>query len=543
MTHPAALTACMALMLLSLTSAATSDRRVREPQYERLDPPVDASRLARAEHETQTWCDDVLGCLNITDEWYSEYRPINVLPLTRAKINTRFYLHTPENRATDEDVFLMAGDAWTVDASTFNPSRPTKFIIHGFIENGNVGWMKDMAQELLNQGDYNVIRVNWGGGSLPMYFQASANTRVVGLEIGYLVNWLTDQYGVDPLTVHLIGHSLGSHISGYAGEQIKGLGRISGMDPAGPYFTGTLPMVRLDPTDAVFVDALHTDADTIFLLGYGTEQPMGHLDFYPNSGHDQPGCDPVSIGIQWILPGDVGEDSKDIVSCSHARAIYLYMDSIRSSCNFLSHECASYAEFEAGNCVSCGDDNAQCAYMGFHADEYPHKDTRVNARFYDDTDKKEPFCYYQYEVSLLADKPSEAEDWVVGKLFGTFYGDNGAIIDHTQITDDHTKIYHGEVNKIVFNSHTDVGKVMRTELEWRYNDQALKPGTYCMWPLCNRNLYVATVQISPFNAYPESKRIEQTEDFCSNNGETTEVKDGKSVSFASTGSCITEPLE
>ena len=28
--------------------------------------------------------------------------------------------------------------------------------------------------------------------------------------------------------MHMIGHSLGAHISGYAGEKITGLGRISG---------------------------------------------------------------------------------------------------------------------------------------------------------------------------------------------------------------------------------------------------------------------------------------------------------------------------
>ena len=45
----------------------------------------------------------------------------------------------------------------------------------------------------MDQGDYNVITVNWGGGSLPLtgldiYTQATANTRVVGLEIAYMVN-------------------------------------------------------------------------------------------------------------------------------------------------------------------------------------------------------------------------------------------------------------------------------------------------------------------------------------------------------------------
>ncbi len=32
---------------------------------------------------------------------------------------------------------------------------------------------------------------------------------------------------------HCIGHSLGSHICGYAGSRILGLGKITGLDPAG----------------------------------------------------------------------------------------------------------------------------------------------------------------------------------------------------------------------------------------------------------------------------------------------------------------------
>lgn len=36
---------------------------------------------------------------------------------------------------------------------------------------------------------------------------------------------------------------------------------FAALDPAGPQFTGTLPKDRLDPTDAQFVDVLHTDID------------------------------------------------------------------------------------------------------------------------------------------------------------------------------------------------------------------------------------------------------------------------------------------
>lgn len=70
--------------------------------------------------------------------------------------------------------------------------------------------------------------------------------------------------------MHIIGHSLGAHTAGYAGERIEGLGRITGLDPAEPYFQGMPPHTRLDTTDAKLVDVIHTDGTSIFLLGkYG----------------------------------------------------------------------------------------------------------------------------------------------------------------------------------------------------------------------------------------------------------------------------------
>jgi len=43
------------------------------------------------------------------------------------------------------------------------------------------------------------------------------------------------------------------------------------LDPAGPYFEDTDPSVRLDPTDAMFVDVIHTDGTHNLLLGLGME--------------------------------------------------------------------------------------------------------------------------------------------------------------------------------------------------------------------------------------------------------------------------------
>lgn len=38
------------------------------------------------------------------------------------------------------------------------------------------------------------------------------------------------------------------------------LGRITGMDPAAPLFTKTVTIVRLDRSDAKYVDIIHSNA-------------------------------------------------------------------------------------------------------------------------------------------------------------------------------------------------------------------------------------------------------------------------------------------
>jgi pancreatic triacylglycerol lipase len=47
-----------------------------------------------------------------------------------------------------------------------------------------------MKDELLKYDDYNVILLDWGGGSKPPYTQATANTRVVGAELAKLIRVL-----------------------------------------------------------------------------------------------------------------------------------------------------------------------------------------------------------------------------------------------------------------------------------------------------------------------------------------------------------------
>ena len=47
-----------------------------------------------------------------------------------------------------------------------------------------------MKNAFLTNGDYNVVLVDWGGGSSLPYTQATANTRVVGALIAKLIKYL-----------------------------------------------------------------------------------------------------------------------------------------------------------------------------------------------------------------------------------------------------------------------------------------------------------------------------------------------------------------
>lgn len=71
-----------------------------------------------------------------------------------------------------------------------------------------------MVNALLKAGNYNVMWVDWADGSVAEYTQAVANARVVGLELANFINYLKNKMGLNPQDIHIIGHSLGSHIAG-----------------------------------------------------------------------------------------------------------------------------------------------------------------------------------------------------------------------------------------------------------------------------------------------------------------------------------------
>ncbi|XP_049816195.1 pancreatic triacylglycerol lipase-like [Schistocerca nitens] len=272
--------------------------------------------------------------------------------------------------------------------------------------------MKEMAAEFLKREPSNVFIVQWDGEV--NYFQATQDIRVVALEIAALIKHLVVKCGLRGSDVHLVGHSLGAHTCGYVGQHVPGVGRITGLDPADPSYTYMPEFVRLDPSDADFVDVIHTDSQSILGNGLGMRQPVGHLDFFPNAGRYQPGCELWKVPEAALRKGVRGVVSAaaDFTVCSHSRAPRLFTESINSHCRFLAFRCASYMALHLGQCISCGNNMERCAVMGMDADKFmPAEGFSRNSSFFLTTANEPPFCQHPYAVRIFPADIHNTSHW------------------------------------------------------------------------------------------------------------------------------------
>ncbi|XP_061559232.1 lipase member H [Phycodurus eques] len=334
------------------------------------------------------------GCADLTD-----------LELAHAIIGTslriRLLLFT---RDTKHCGSLLSHTNFSADPH-FNLSRPTTFIIHGYRPTGTPPvWAHRIKDLLLARKDINVILVDWNRGAANVnYFKAVENTHKAGENLTAFLK-LMKEHGTSLSDIHMIGISLGAHISGFVGANLNGtIGRITALDPAGPEFTGATPENRLDPTDAQFVDALHTDIDA---LGY--REALGHIDFYANGGTDQPGC-PKTIfsGMSYF-------------KCDHQRSVYLYCESLNHTCTSRAFPCASYKDFRDGKCTSCeqfGD--AGCPVLGYDIDKWrPILLELGQTKTFFITNEKAPFCMANYRLDVVIWNEDDHWGYITVKLHG-----------------------------------------------------------------------------------------------------------------------------
>ncbi|XP_072828463.1 pancreatic triacylglycerol lipase [Vicugna pacos] len=403
-------------------------------------------------------CFERLGCFSDDAPWAGiTERPLKALPWDPKDVNTRFLLYTNENPNNFQEI---VADPSTISASNFKTDRITRFIIHGFIDNGEESWLVNMCKNLFQVESVNCICVDWKGGSQTTYTQAVQNIRIVGAEVAYFAEVLKSSFGYSLSNVHIIGHSLGSHAAGEAGRRTNGtVGRITGLDPAEPCFQDAPELVRLDPSDAQFVDVIHTDAAPMIPnLGFGMSQTVGHLDFFPNGGKEMPGCQ-KNILSQIVDIDGIWEGTRDFVACNHLRSYKYYSDSILNPDGFAGFSCASYSVFTANKCFPCPSEG--CPQMGHYADKFPGKTKDVGQTFYLNTGDASNFARWRYKATVTLSGKK-----VTGYILVSLFGDKGNSKQYEIFkgTLEPDSTYSNE-----FDSDVEVGDLQRVKFIWNNN--------------------------------------------------------------------------
>ncbi|EDW27150.1 GL16601 [Drosophila persimilis] len=254
-------------------------------------------------------------------------------------------------------------------------SKKLALFLHGWNDKGSKDWVQELLLTwTLFDASYNVCVVDWGNLSQNDYKTASMSIFDVGLTVAGIIMALEE---LRPSQFHrsnvtLAGYSLGAHAAGYAGAVLEGqVEQIIGLDPAGPLFSlpaEVSPKYRLDPSDAKFVQVLHTSGGSL-----GTSLKCGHADFYPNGGRA-----PQTNCKMFMNLRDM--QNTNPIACSHSAAAIFFRQSMDPQYPFVGYECGSYREFAAGYC-----DQNRRARFGIHSQR------RAQGSFYFTTASQQPY--------------------------------------------------------------------------------------------------------------------------------------------------------
>ncbi|KAH8417467.1 hypothetical protein KR222_000499, partial [Zaprionus bogoriensis] len=272
--------------------------------------------------------------LDGTSEWMDREEGELLLEngaLMEGRISTNavsFYLYTRSNPTDGKKI--EAKDA-SIRDSHFNKDHGTRFVIHGWTGSYTDDLNTEITKAWLSRGDHNVIIVDWSRARSVDYASSVLAVPGAGGKVGDMIKFLNEKHGMSLDSLYVIGHSLGAHVSGYAGKTV-GEGRIHtiiGLDPALPLFSYDKPDKRLSSNDAHYVESIQTNGGKLGFL-----KPIGKGAFYPNGGKKQPGCGLDATG-----------------SCSHSRSYYYYAEAVTED-NFGTIKCSDYEKAVAKECGS-----------------------------------------------------------------------------------------------------------------------------------------------------------------------------------------------
>lgn len=298
----------------------------------------------------------------------------------------RFFLWSGHNKFHPSQVELTLE---SIQKSHIDGSKPIIILSHGWNADGHeYGSRFASAYLSVGLGDWNIISIDWGRlESWANYPGAAEMTRHVGRHAATLVLLLT-QAGMDLSSIHLIGHSLGAHVVGFIGKEVQSMGlgkvsRITGLDPAKPFFELATIKDRIDKSDAEFVDIIHTNSGNLWDGCLSIPKPLGHIDFYPAGGEHQPGCTEACLGSNCI-----NMTIEDLFKggCSHDRANEYFIESIKSTppSRFLATSCRNWDDWLQEKCC-----NNQETVLGQWL--FPTFPSKLSRQFYLMVEKEPPF--------------------------------------------------------------------------------------------------------------------------------------------------------
>ncbi|XP_017045609.2 LOW QUALITY PROTEIN: uncharacterized protein LOC108091100 [Drosophila ficusphila] len=460
----------------------------------------------RSRRAVKRVCYGELGCF----EDSGPFAYLEMLPSPPEEINTKFYFYSTRQRSDRplmELSFLNMTNAFRgkretdlpfttsspensgrssssspTTNSTFSTERPgggqrksspsiddlegfdelsVRVIVHGFGSACPHVWIYEMKTALMAVEDCIVICVDWeNGATFPNYVRAAANTRLVGKQLAMLLRNLQQYKGLDLMRTHVIGFSLGAHVSGFAGAELPGLSRITGLDPAGPLFEAQHPKVRLDSSDAEFVDVIHSNGENLILGGLGSWQPMGHVDYYPNGGRVQTGCSNLFVGAvtDFIWSAQAAEDEEGRSLCNHRRAYKFFIDSVAPRCLFPAFPCGNYDDFLKGRCFPCAQDDEdlaegvpRCGNMGYYADR-----STGRGQLYLLTREEEPFCAHQFQLQIF-NSFNDLPLRTIGRLEAILEGDGGLNETFEISEKDDAEFFAGDIVSKIIVPHPALG--------------------------------------------------------------------------------------
>ncbi|KAF7267019.1 hypothetical protein GWI33_019725 [Rhynchophorus ferrugineus] len=268
-----------------------------------------------------------------------------------------FYVYTNQDSAASQIYFNETAELTAI--TSFNVDFPSVYIIQGWKTHSDAYIDLELTKGILKKGQYNVFCVDWDQYAYQLYLESVLSVPNVGKTVGQFIKNISLLYNYSNDNVIVMGHSLGAHIAGFAGKENNGsLKAIVGMDPAGPLFFKDKPEDRLNKDDAQYVEVIHTNA--IFL---GIDYSAGDVDFWPNGGYGQPGCNVDVFG-----------------ACCHKRSYYYQIESLYDN-QFYARKCDSLENYIAGKCA-----NNTGALMG--GIDF---DNSITGDFYLETNSEEPF--------------------------------------------------------------------------------------------------------------------------------------------------------